>query len=86
MPDVTVLRRFSYRHEAEVVRSVLEARGIAAFVTSDDCGSVDPALGMVRGACVAVAEEDLDRAEELLASESAPDSTAADDEADPTPS
>jgi hypothetical protein len=90
MPDVTVLRRFSYRHEAEVVRSVLEGSGIVAFVTSDDCGSVDPALGMVRGVSVAVAEVDVERAEDVLAVESArdrasaPDNTDEEGEADPS--
>jgi hypothetical protein len=67
MPEHVVLRRFNYRHEAEVVRSVLEGDGIEAVVTSDDCGSVDPALGLVRGACVVVGGEDVERAEELLA-------------------
>lgn len=68
MADVVVIRRFSYRHEAELVRSVLEAGGVGAFVTSDDCGAVDPALGLVRGVCVAVPAEDVDRSEDILAS------------------
>jgi hypothetical protein len=66
MPDGVVLRRCNYRHEAEMIRSVLEGDGIKALVFSDDCGSVDPALGLVRGVCVAVAAEDVERAEELL--------------------
>jgi hypothetical protein len=67
MSERVVLRRFNYRHEAEVVKSVLEGDGIDALVTSDDCGSVDPALGLVRGACVVVTSDDAARAEELLA-------------------
>jgi len=67
MSERVVLRRFNYRHEAEVVRSILEGDGIDALVTSDDCGSVDPALGLVRGACVVVAADDAARSEELLA-------------------
>jgi len=66
MPDQIVVRRFSYRHEAEVARSFLDGHGIEAWVTSDDCGAVDPALGLVRGACLVVAEENTARAEELL--------------------
>lgn len=82
MPERVVLRRFNYRHEAEVVRSVLDADGIEAFVTSDDCGSVDPALGLVRGACVVVAAEDVTRAEESLAqSGPAPDDESGEGEA-----
>lgn len=66
MTGTVVLRRFSYRHEAEVARSFLDGHGIEACVTSDDCGSVDPALGLVRGACLVVAEEYAARAAELL--------------------
>jgi len=83
MPDVVVIRRFSYRHEAEVVRSVLDASGVVAFVTSDDCGSVDPALGLVRGACVAVAAVDAARAEEVLAAEADADDAHTTDETEP---
>jgi len=68
MSDQVVVRRFSYRHEAEVVRSFLDGHGIEAWVTSDDCGSVDPALGLVRGACLVVAKENAARADELLES------------------
>jgi hypothetical protein len=66
MTGTVVLRRFSYRHEAEVARSFLDGHGIEAWVTSDDCGSVDPALGLVRGACLAVREEHAALAAELL--------------------
>jgi hypothetical protein len=66
MTGTVVLRRFSYRHEAEVARSLLDGHGIEAWVTSDDCGSVDPALGLVRGACLIVDDEDAARAAELL--------------------
>ena len=68
MPEKVVVRRFSYRHEAEVARSFLDGNGIEAWVTSDDCGSVDPALGLVRGASLVVADENASRAEELLES------------------
>ena len=41
-----VLREFSSRGDAEVVRELLLANGIEAFVISDDCGAVDPALSL----------------------------------------
>ena len=66
MSEKVVVRRFSYRHEAEVAHSFLDGHGIEAWVTSDDCGSVQPALGLVRGACLVVADEDAARAEGLL--------------------
>ena len=67
MAQPVVLREFSYRAEAEIVREFLEANGIEAFVTSDDCGSVDPALQFARGVQLMVAEEDREPAERAIA-------------------
>jgi hypothetical protein len=66
MSDRVVIRTFSYRHEAEFYRSVLDGHGIEAWVRSDDCGSVDPALGLVRGVHLLVDEERSDQALQLL--------------------
>lgn len=43
-PLVTVAS-FNYRQEADLVLSMLLARGIEASAFSDDCGGVDPRLG-----------------------------------------
>ncbi len=67
MARPVTLRTFNYRHEAEPLRAFLEASGIEAFVGSDDCGSLDPALGLVRGIQLSVWAEDVTRAEDLLA-------------------
>ncbi|MCX6543277.1 MAG: DUF2007 domain-containing protein [Acidobacteria bacterium] len=61
-----VVRTFSYQHEAEIVKSVLEGSGIEAITSSDDCGALDPALGLVRGVKVLVATEQLEQAERVL--------------------
>lgn len=66
MADWVILRTFSYQHEAEVVRSVLEGSGIEAITNSDDCGALDPALGLVRGVNVLVAADQLEQAENIL--------------------
>ena len=66
MPEWVVLRTFSYQHEAEIVRSVLEGSGIEAITNSDDCGALDPALGLVRGVNVLVAADRLEQAEDVL--------------------
>jgi len=66
VPEWVVIRTFSYQHEAEVVRSVLEGSGIEAITNSDDCGALDPALGLVRGVNVLVAADQLDQAENVL--------------------
>jgi hypothetical protein len=61
-----VVRTFGYQHEAEIVKSVLEGSGIEAITSSDDCGALDPALGLVRGVKVLVAIEQLEQAERVL--------------------
>lgn len=61
-----LLRTFNARHEADFIASVLSSEGIRAVVFSDDCGAVDPALGFVRGVELYVAEEDLERARQIL--------------------
>ena len=66
MSDRIVLREFSSRAEAEIVRELLESASVEAYVTSDDCGQVDPALQFARGAKLWVAEEDEARAEEAI--------------------
>jgi hypothetical protein len=68
MSELVVLRRFSYRHEAEV--------------SSDDCGALDPALGLVQGARLVVCEDDAARADTLLDSFDARESPVLPD--DPT--
>ena len=67
MAQPVVLREFSYRADAEIVREFLAANGIEAFVNSDDCGSVDPALQFARGVQLMVAEEDRAPAERAIA-------------------
>ncbi len=52
---------------------LLTDHGIPAWINSDDCGGVDPALNFVNGTHVMVPEADLQRAEQLVARfESAP--------------
>ena len=61
-----VLRKFVYRHEAEVTKNLLEANGIESFVTSDDCGALGPSLQFVKGTLLLVASTDVERATEVL--------------------
>ena len=66
MSDRSVLREFSSRGDAEIVRELLLAHGIEAFVVSDDCGSVDPALSFGRGVQLLVGSEDLEEARAIV--------------------
>ena len=75
-------REFNTRGEAEIVRELLLSNGVEAFVSSDDCGSVDPALSFARGVQLFVAEEDADLARQIIseAMTQVPEDEAAADE------
>ena len=61
-----ILKTFNTRNEAEAVQAILSGSGVEAFVQSDDCGAVDPALAFGRGVQLLVAEEDAERAAEIV--------------------
>ena len=66
MSKRVLCREFNSRGEAAIVRELLFSNGIEAYVSSDDCGSVDPALSFARGVQLYVAEEDASRAEQVI--------------------
>lgn len=85
MAEPVVIREFSSRNEAEFLREVLEASGIQAFISSDDCGAEGPSLQLSQGARLLVAAEDAADAEAVIAAsqeEAAepPEPAAADEE------
>jgi hypothetical protein len=67
MSERVAIREFNSRGEAEIVRELLLSNGIEAFVVSDDCGAVDPALSFARGVQLLVAENDVEQAERIIA-------------------
>jgi hypothetical protein len=66
MAGRVVLRTYNSRGEAEAARAFLEGHDVEAFVESDDCGAVDPALAFVRGVKLTVDEEFGELAARLL--------------------
>ena len=64
--DLVVVRTYSYRPEAELALSALEANGIEAMVEADDCGGQRPLLGANIGVKLLVRRPDADLASELL--------------------
>jgi hypothetical protein len=66
MSSFVVFRTFNSRNEAEAVRAILSGSRIEARVESDDLGALDPALAFGRGVQLFVAEEDLERAADIL--------------------
>jgi imidazoleglycerol phosphate synthase glutamine amidotransferase subunit HisH len=65
--DLAVARIYSYRHEAELARSALEAQGIEAMVEADDCGGQRPLMGANVGVKLLVRRSDESRAKDVLA-------------------
>ena len=62
------VRICNYLHEAELVKSVLDAEGIDADIPDAYMAGVQPALGAaIGGIRVMVRSSDLDRAEQALA-------------------
>ncbi|MEI6667572.1 MAG: hypothetical protein WCP29_05385 [Acidobacteriota bacterium] len=79
MPEWMVVKTCSYQHEAEFVKSLLEGSGLDAITNSDDCGALDPALGLVRGIAVLVRSDQIELAESILTAlpgDLPPDSTS----------
>jgi hypothetical protein len=66
MEGIAVVRTVPTREEAELLRGVLEANGIEAFVVSDDARGLQPPLELVSGVKLLVAEDEKERALEVL--------------------
>ena len=64
--DLAVVRICSYRHEAELARSALEAHGIEAMVEADDCGGQRPLMGANVGVRLLVRRSDEAEAKSVL--------------------
>lgn len=63
---MAIVRTFSNEIEAEMAMSALEAAGIESAMKRDDCGGVQPAMGLTGGVQVIVDDEDLEVATEVL--------------------
>jgi len=58
---------FSSRMEAEVVKGLLETRGIKSIIMADDAGGMRPfPIAYVQGVELKVMEEDLEKAKEII--------------------
>ena len=67
MENLTTLKIFNTRIEAEVLRSLLESSGIKSWILSDDAGSMYPSQASINGVRVMVRNEDFKTASGLLA-------------------
>ncbi|HTS13260.1 MAG TPA: DUF2007 domain-containing protein [Candidatus Limnocylindrales bacterium] len=64
--DLVNVHTFNYRHEAELAKGALEAKGISAVVFSDDGGKQEISLQFVRGAQLMVKPSDAAHAKAIL--------------------
>jgi len=67
LENLTTLKIFNTRIEAEVLRSLLESSGIKSWILSDDAGSMYPSQASINGVRVMVRNEDFKTASGLLA-------------------
>ena len=67
--DLTVVRTFSNRQEAELARGALHAAGIESILRADEAGGLQPAMSFSNGVALIVHAEDADAATELLDAE-----------------
>ena len=63
--EPVVVRQFMSNVEAEIAQGALQAAGIEAAVSADDCGGMRPHLQVGRVALL-VRPEDVDEAERIL--------------------
>ncbi len=64
--ELTVVRTFSDRIEADLAASALDAAGIESFVRADDAGGTQPGMTMGHPIEIIVRREDADTAREIL--------------------
>jgi putative signal transducing protein len=66
LDDLVVAQIYSFRVEAELARSALEANGIEAMIEADDCGGQRPLLGANLGVRLLVRRADKSKAKSFL--------------------
>ena len=65
--DFDVIKVFSYRHEADHAKSLLEAEGIASMVSADDAGGMRPDLAFgMGGVKLLVQKKNSEESQEIL--------------------
>jgi hypothetical protein len=67
-PDLAVVARFYYRHEAEFAKATLDAAGIESAIFADDAGGAEVALSFSNSVRLLVHPQDAARAREVLTS------------------
>jgi hypothetical protein len=64
--SLVVLHTFTYRHEAELAHSVLEAFEVPSVISADDLGGEGLGTDLMEGVRLLVRSEDIERARDAL--------------------
>ena len=64
--DLVVVDTFTFRRQAELAHSVLEAFGIDSMISADDLGGEGVGADLDEGVRLLVRAEDLERAQDAL--------------------
>ncbi len=64
--ELTCVKRFGNRQEAELAKGALEAAGIESMLVADDGGGEIPGLGFAQSVGVLVHEKDAEAASAVL--------------------
>jgi len=75
MKDLVVVETYTYRHEAELAQTALEAAGINSMISADDAGGEVVGLEFTRGVRLLVCLEDEEAAREILESTAVEDNS-----------
>ena len=67
---MVTVQTFNSRLEADAAKSLLESRGIHAFVSADDAGGMRPSLAFASGVDLKVDSKDQVEAKKVLSSPS----------------
>lgn len=67
MSDLTIIRTFLNRHEAEMAQGLLNESGITSIILADDAGGYRPHLSLSMGNVkLLVKKDDFDNAKAIL--------------------
>jgi hypothetical protein len=72
---LTRLETYTSEIEAEIAKGRLEALGVPVVLEKDNCGGMRPHLDLQAGVKLFVADQDLDKAREILARQTVATST-----------
>ena len=66
MIELVTIKRYLYRHDAEMAKGLLSDKGIDAMIITDDCGGFRPYMAFGSAIRLLVRKEDVTKAMDIL--------------------